>query len=780
MTHPRWAHLALFLLLASLASRAQAAWKLDPPDHPPATWGYQPDTPAEPVNPPAFTWRPAPGAVHYELKVCESLAADRVVYRAQRILWSSHVPAVALPEKLKLYWIFRAYREPDGWSEWSRPLEFEVAPGAVPQPKPDERDLAGRIPKTHPRLFLRPDTLDSLRKRLKTDLAPMWQTAVKQAEDVLSAPPDTSEPPLYPEGTVVKSEEWKEIWWGNRKRAIAVTEAAAKCAFVYRMRLDKRFGMAAHDLLMAFAEWDPKGSTQYDYNDEAAMPLLYWPARTYTWAQDCFTPEEREKIVAVMRVRGEDCYKHLRQQEHLWRPYNSHANRAWHKLAELAIAFHSEIPEAREWLDYAMTIYYSCYPVWGGNDGAWHEGVSYWQSYMSRFQYWGVTMKTSLDLDPFDKPFFRETGYYPMYTMPPGSSAGAWGDLAQGASPKGAANVVGIFARASGKADWAWYAEASGFDLASLGWFGVVTGALLEQSPSAAPAELPPSRVFPDTGLAVFNTDLLDGTKNIQVHFKSSPWGTQSHGYNANNSFMLYVHGAPLLTLTGKRDVYGSPHHSKWMWHSKSDNVVLINDASQPKHTSRSLGRITQWELADGVDRVEGDASGAYAEAGQTWIRRLYFFKPELLLIHDHLTAPAPATYQWLLHSMGAFTLRENGAATSAGDASADVEFLHPAGLQISQSDQFDPPPHAWSKIDLKQWHLRAAVEEARPAVDFVTAIRVNGATPEVSAVPVDEGYRMSVTLNGGAKYQFDSKPGAPLSLALTPEAAPAGDAPAP
>lgn len=762
--------IATFLSGLLLASLPAQAWKLDPPDHPPGTWGYHPETKEEGVNPPAFTWRPAPGAQYYELRVCESLSADRVAYLAQRIRWSSHVPADLLPEDKPLYWNVRAYREPDGWSQWSRPIEFQIAKGAVAQPKPDERELSARIPKTHPRLFLRPETLVALRQRLKTDLAPVWEATLAEAQAVLANPPDKTEPPLYPEGIEEKGEEWKSLWWGNRLRAIALTEAAAKCAFVYRMKLDKRFGTMAHDLMMAFVAWDPKGSTQYDYNDEAAMPLLIWPARTYTWAQDMFTGEERAKIIEVMRVRGADCYQHLLKEEHLWTPYNSHSNRAWHKLAELAIAFQSEIPEAREWLDYATTVFYACYPVWGGADGAWHEGTAYWQSYMERFKYWAVTAKTSLNIDPLSKPFFSQTGDYILYSLPPGTNAGAWGDQAQNSGSKSAANLMGFFAAASGRADWQWYAEQGGFSLASEGWFGLVTASLLPQAPvAAAPVERPASKVFADTGLAVLNTNLLDGASNVQVHFKSSPWGTQSHGYNANNAFMLYVQGNPLLTLSGRRDVFGSPHHEQWMWHSKSDNAVLINGESQRKHSSRTLGAITQQVLGGAVDMLEGDASGSFETPGQKWLRRLYFFKPGLLVVHDHLEAPEAASYQFLLHSMGEFTLRENGASTSYKEAGADIEFLQPAGLHLSQTDQFDPPPHAWAKFDLRQWHLRAEPEGKHTSMDFVTAIRVNGATPEVSAAPVEGGYRVTVRLADGAGHVVDSIIGQPLSLRPLP-----------
>ena len=50
---------------------------------------------------------------------------------------------------------------------------------------------------------------------------------------------------------------------------------------------------AARRLLLAAAEWDPKGATGYRYNDEAGMPFAYYAARTYTWIHDHLSEEER-------------------------------------------------------------------------------------------------------------------------------------------------------------------------------------------------------------------------------------------------------------------------------------------------------------------------------------------------------------------------------------------------------------------------------------------------------------------------------------------------------
>ncbi|UKI31211.1 MAG: heparinase II/III family protein [Lentisphaeria bacterium] len=79
----------------------------------------------------------------------------------------------------------------------------------------------------------------------------------------------------------------------------------------------------------------------------------------------------------------------------------------------------------------------------------------------------------------------------------------------------------------------------------------------------------------------MLNTTLLDGKKNIQLQFKSSPVGTWSHGYDANNSFLLNVFGERMLIRSGRRDMYASNFHSNWMWETKSENNITVNGIGQ-------------------------------------------------------------------------------------------------------------------------------------------------------------------------------------------------------
>src|SRR3972149_5350238 len=75
--------------------------------------------------------------------------------------------------------------------------------------------------------------------------------------------------------------------------------------------------------------------------------------------------------------------------QHLWSPYASHSNRAWHKLGEIGIAFLGEVEGAEDWVWFATNVFFNVYPVWSDGDGGWHEGSAYWNAYVSRFT-WGA------------------------------------------------------------------------------------------------------------------------------------------------------------------------------------------------------------------------------------------------------------------------------------------------------------------------------------------------------------------------------------------------------
>lgn len=746
------------ILLALAAAVAGFALDESPPK--PEEWGFRPAPGPVAVNPPGFVWRPERRAAAYQLQAARDGDFDAPALDAETG-WSAHAPDAPLPPG-EYRWRYRARDAGGAWTAWSAERPFSVPGDAVHLAKPGPAALAARVPADHPRLFLRPDEVESFRARTAGPLRARWQDVLAEADKILANPPDLAEPPLYPEGTVHKGKEWRDIWWGNRRRALAVGEAAATLGFAYLLGGDPRHGDAARDLTMALMEWDPKGSTQYNYNDEAAMPLVFLPARAYTFARDRFSGADRARLREVMRVRGEDCFNHLDRGAFLWRPYNSHSNRAWHKLGELALVFHDEIPDAPRWLDYALTKFFTSYPAWGVSDGGWHEGVSYWQSYLQRFVlYWAFTSQAVLDIDPFAFPFFQRTGDYGMHLLPPGMETGGFGDLAP---PRGAghiAQLMGLLAAGARNPHWQWHHEAAGGSLPG-GYLGLIVAARAEGIGPVPPAGRPASAAFRDVGIAVLNTSLLDGAQGTQIHFKSSPFGRQSHGYNANNAFLLHHNGRPVFICSGRRDVHGSPHHTRWMWETKSDNAILFNGQGQRVHRADATGEITGFGTGPILDHVSGEAGKAYNHVDR-WTRRILLFKPDVVVIHDVVEAPEPGQWSWLLHAPGPFEIAGADHVRWRGNGTAaNLRAAWPPNPSITQHNEFDPPPHDWANFELDEWHLAIEPRDPRAREQFITVITL-GERDEAAFTTTSEGGTHTLTL---------TLPDGPARIVLQPDSA--------
>ena len=425
----------------------------------PGEWGFRPENVTTEETPPAFVWRPQENAVSYDIQCARVADFSKIAYEAGELIYTVHRPAEVF-ETGQWYWRFRFVDGDGQMSKWSSGRAFAIAQNASALPLPKRSELIGRIPKSHPRLFVRPEDLDSLRARARGDLKPIYDDLVATCEDILADMPSTKEPPLYPEGTVVLSEEWREIWWGNRMYTIRVLNSAATLAFTRLLGGQDHYGEMAKKLLLACAKWDPLGATGYRYNDEAGMPYNYYFCRTYTFVNDLLSEEEREICRGVMKVQGQEMYDHLAtEMRYLWHPYGSHAGRAWHFLGEIGVAFLDEIPEAEEWVWFAMNVFGAVYPAWCDEDGGWHQGLQYWDSYVQRFTWWADIMQAAMGIDAYCKPYFARAGDYPMYFQPPGTRGGGVGDLTTTRTSDQNCDLMRTLAAQARNPYWQWYVD---------------------------------------------------------------------------------------------------------------------------------------------------------------------------------------------------------------------------------------------------------------------------------------------------------------------------------
>jgi hypothetical protein len=742
-------------------------------------WGYRPAVGSEVrLNPPSLTWVHDKAAQTYEVQWSRQQDFSEASVAAQ-VPWPTYTHRESMASG-KWFWRYRFQDATGTVSTWSVTRNFVIPASARSFPMPDRKQQVERVPQQHPRLFMRPEDLPKLRQLAKGRESAAFQSLRQQADRIIIAGP-TPEPEHMGSAVNKDNDELVKYWWPNRTQTEKACLEAETLAFVYLISQEKAYGEAARRWVLHLASWNPDGPTNFRTNCEAGKPMLYRPARAYDWAWDMFTPEERIKVQSITRRRIDDAWRSGEVGQgvgHLSNPYNSHGNRVWHKIGEAGIAFLGEVPEAATWLDYAVNKFYACYPVWSDDDGGWHEGVSYWAGYMGKAVWWLQVAQSALGIDGLKKPFFAQVGDYPLYIAPPGSPNAGFGDLSFRPPSAGVGGFMEYHLRAKGAQPdgaragyWRWWTEQWKMR-GETGILGFLYAANLPDLPPAkAPADLPPSKVFHGIGVASLHTTLLSAADDVHFLIKSSPFGSQSHGHNPQNTFQLNAYGEALLPACGYRDLHGSKFHYQWVHSTIAQNGVLVNGEGQVKHVAAPQGRIAAEQFTAEYDYVLGDATPAYGGRVTRALRHVAFVKgPQpFIVLGDDLVARDPATFQFMLHALKEFEV--NAAASELHveqpKAGVAVKYLSRQPLSFRQWDGFEPPPKATANFP-NQWHLQASTVEKQPQVRMLTVLVPyrHGQAPPWKAERLDQadGFGVRVEINGRTHrvvFPTDPKQGA-------------------
>jgi hypothetical protein len=348
--------------------------------------------------------------------------------------------------------------------------------------------------------------------------------------------------------------------------------------------------------------------------------------------------------------------------------------------------------------------------------------------------------------------------------MPPGKVGGGFGDLTAKRTARSNVPLVSTFAAQAQNGHWQWYVEQLGGPKPADGYIGFIRGGLPKVQ-SASPDEMPNSRLFAGTGQAYLNTSLTDAANSVQVVFKSSPFGTQSHGYEANNSFLLWAYGKRLLIRSGYRDSYGSKHHTQWMWSTRSVNNITVNGKGQGRRTAKAQGEIVAFKTTPQIDVVIGEAGSAYEQPLERFTRAIIFVKPDIVIVYDRLKASEPSTFEYWLHAVNKFDIRSgNNVMVRNEDVGCDINFYSRRELTFEQTNEYDPNPRP--RIKLREWHLTARTARKRKSMEFITVFR---------PYKVAEGYQGHGgyhVIPGGYLFEFGSPSGELTALLPTDDTA--------
>jgi hypothetical protein len=709
------------------------------------------------LNPPPFRWLPS-GSVTYRLQVAREAGFEGEKAVDERgLIWCCEMLTKPLATGA-WYWRYGVDRE-GAATVWSRPRRFEVPPDAAPWAYPGREAL--KVPEGRPRLFLTRARLGEFQQRARDgDLKGAADSLVAAARKRIGEelPP---EPEMLPKDADDRRKTYTVIFRTTRPPMDMMENAA----LAYALTGDAECGAEAKRRILHFFAWDPQGSTSVFHNDEPAMWVMMRGVRAYDWTYDLFTPEERAQVEGSMRVRAADFYKKMRAMPFENNPFESHAGRIIGFLGEAAIEFLDEWPEATEWLDYITHIYWGVYPAWGKDDGGWNEGPGYWSAYMSFGLHFVLALREATGIDLAKRPFFHNTPCYALYLVPPYTQMAPFGDGTQW-KPSRPGSLMYWFSTLTRDPYLRWYADAT-----KQGPGNDIMGVMLKDDSlkGEPPTALPTARLFEGVGLACMHTDLTNGEEDVAFAMRSSPYGAVSHGHNDQNCFVLEAYGEALAIASGYYNNYGSPHHAQWTRQTKAKCGITFDGGQGQDRGWQAQGKITAFQHSEAFDLAIGDATQAYGGRLTRAIREVVHVRPGVFVIRDDLASDTPRRYEYWLHAIDRMQVDEptQTVVIVRPKATLTTRLLCPAGLSITETDQFDPPP-TWPPETkyANNWHVTAATREPAKEAEFLSVLLPakageEGQLPEVRALETETARGVELTYRDRSKAIIGfAKPG--------------------
>ena len=669
------------------------------------------------ANPPAFIWLPLEEAESYIVQYSrsESFQTDETV-TVRDMDMSVHIPGEIM-EPGEWYWRYGYSR--NGEDHFSRARGFEIPETATEFPLVSVDDVISKIPDERPRLYFSPDLVEEIRTDTDGRYSHLTEDVIAEAEEIL-----LMNEPLFEEPDPWPEEGYRPIYYEAWRSMRPYTQRMVTSALAYLYTGDERFAEEAKRRLMHFMTWDVDGPSSALWPTELGMDIAENATPVFDWIYDILSEDERRICKEVLTARMVQINRDVHRARPMEaRPYSSHPGRMVGFALEGGIVLAHEAPEARDWLDYTLRLVWSTYPAWGGPEGGWHEGVSYWSGYMRRMvrvvhelDMYGVPLK--------DKPFFQNTGYFGLYAAYPGRPTRAFGDGHHNPLGDATGIVTYMLSNLYENPYFRWHSEQVGAGASGRKAARIYNPELNSEPPDA----LPQSRVFDDVGIAALHSIMAEPENNVMMLFKSNPFGAISHNHASQNAFVIEAFGEPLAISSGARQTHGTPHHQDWIWHTKAHNSVLVDHEGQEIRSRSSRGKIIAHHEEGNYVYTAGDATEAYGGRLDRFHRHVLFVRPGYFVIVDDLeTSGGSSTYQWLLHAVNEMEVDDENqvVVSSSGDARMTLRFLAPDTLDFEQRTGFDPPVED-PETAPDQFHLTASTSESASSKRFVTVMWID------------------------------------------------------
>ncbi|MBY5946553.1 heparinase II/III family protein [Photobacterium rosenbergii] len=451
-------------------------------------------------------------------------------------------------------------------------------------------------------------------------------------------------------------------------------------SLLYKIWGEEESGELAVQLMLRLAEWSPEGPASLlrpcTWGDEVGLSLARNLYLAYHWLAPLLTDSEKDFIRPMLVRIAYQMEQRLEQDQFKQFPGHSHTSRLPAYLGVAALALHKEYDEqmCERWLNYALMIYQSVLPFYGGEDGSWAEGPFYSSSYSKWHHPFFLSVERLSGFSFYDHPFYKNYCQFAMDFVAPEQDIHPFGDgfwcKRDGREWPGffAQNPLRIYAERFGDE----HARATCQQLEAK--IDVFHLHLLDVVPTVKQLAFAENKASANTSQVkgIDNEDLNNEetlysqyygfaglgkmqTNELALYYRASQFGNSSHRHADQGNIALFDNGESILTPSGSYGYrFGSGHHSQWTRTTQAHNLPLFGSKDMGKgqilDNEAATAKVLRHEQGIGWSLVQLELALAYEDTHR-YTRTLVMVDGKGLLICDQISLHEAQPVQWRLHS---------------------------------------------------------------------------------------------------------------------------------
>ena len=662
-------------------------------------------------NPPDFTW-PSPNnnaTYKYDLIICKDEALTEVAYEAKNLEWHYYNFPYTFEPGI-YWWSVRFYangnKEP---SDWAAAKKFRIDQEYTAFTMPSADEIAEIIPKSHPRMWATQATLDEFRKRFEGESGKkIYDQIISNADKLITQPIPTEPEPYLTKADGATAQEISTDHGPKKSIGYSMGDKSIAAATAYLFSGEEKYGRYAIDVLLEYATWEYDNTNKaavsaYAGDDQVFFENIHEMALAYDWCYNLMTPEERNKIGSNLHGRFQITgAKHL----NLIRtsPYDSHHWSYSHCYLVPALALMHDYPGYdKAFTDY-LTLYAANSEPMCTEDGGWSKGTAYWTYSFIRGKQFMEVMKEADYIDFYKKAWVQNEYLWAMYMIPK-NSHGSFGDESAMSLYNGnSAIALGLnqLAHYTNNPYAAWARDQiGGFTAVRNNYNAILSVGAFDNMEPKVPYDHPNGILFPDQGISVHHSDLVSDNR-ISMYFRSSQYGSYNHMHADQNAFIIEANSEKLATKTGYYDSYHSTHDSGFTRKTYAHNSVTYDFGKGQIDDSMVLGgNIDMFASTSAFDVSVGDATPAYNNGIDKFVRSMIYIRPDKYIVIDDLAAARAdkgntSFFEWWFnaHSSCKLTAHDDnrGAKIVNNKMAMDMRMHYPAKTTVYYSDLYSGP----------------------------------------------------------------------------------------